>query len=41
MNTKALIVVDYQNDFVEGGSLEVKGGRAHKADLGGLPEKHF
>jgi nicotinamidase/pyrazinamidase len=27
-STKALIVVDYQNDFVEGGSLEVKGGRA-------------
>jgi len=25
MKGKALIVVDYQNDFVEGGSLEVKG----------------
>lgn len=26
--TKALVIVDYQYDFVEGGSLAVAGGRA-------------
>lgn len=31
--TKALIIVDVQNDFVEGGSLAVTGGRAVAAKL--------
>lgn len=31
--TKALIIVDVQNDFVEGGSLAVAGGRKVAADL--------
>lgn len=28
MKTEALIIVDYQNDFAEGGSLAVNGARA-------------
>ena len=28
MNREALIIVDYQNDFAEGGSLAVNGARA-------------
>lgn len=32
-NTRALIVVDVQNDFVEGGSLAVSGGRAVAASI--------
>ena len=36
MTKRALIVVDVQNDFCEGGSLAVAGGAAVAADIGGL-----
>jgi nicotinamidase/pyrazinamidase len=39
MKGKALIVVDYQNDFVEGGSLEVKGGKAILPNINNLIEQ--
>ena len=34
--TRALIVVDVQNDFCEGGSLAVAGGAEVAADIGRL-----
>jgi nicotinamidase/pyrazinamidase len=34
--SRALIVVDVQNDFCEGGSLAVEGGARVAADIGGL-----
>lgn len=34
--TRALIVVDVQNDFCEGGSLPVEGGARVAAEIGGL-----
>jgi nicotinamidase/pyrazinamidase len=34
--TRALIVIDVQNDFCEGGSLPVTGGAAVAADIGSL-----
>lgn len=36
MTNRALVVVDVQNDFCEGGSLAVAGGAAVAADIGGL-----
>jgi nicotinamidase/pyrazinamidase len=38
--TTALIVVDVQNDFCEGGSLAVAGGAAVAASIGRLLEEH-
>ena len=38
--TKALIVVDVQNDFTEGGSLPVTGGSAVAAAIGAYAVKH-
>jgi nicotinamidase/pyrazinamidase len=38
--TTALIVVDVQNDFCEGGSLAVAGGAAVAASIGHLLEQH-
>jgi len=38
--TSALIVVDVQNDFCEGGSLAVSGGAGVAAAIGRLLEKH-
>jgi nicotinamidase/pyrazinamidase len=38
--TRALIVVDVQNDFCEGGSLAVSGGAAVAAAIGRMLEQH-
>lgn len=38
--TKALVIVDVQNDFVEGGSLAVTGGRAVAAAISRHLESH-
>ncbi len=39
--SRALIIVDVQNDFVEGGALGVEGGRAVAARIAALPKDAY